>query len=115
MIASARFALPQGRISSWQLAPHHRRFASHCTSGMRVGSVVKKIDGYVIVIDPHQAGGGKFWPRYWIYDEDRLAAKPIASQEFPADCFDHLTAAALSEELARVKLADLKRRGGSGV
>jgi hypothetical protein len=78
---------------------------------MHPASVARKIDGYVIVIDPCQGRNGTFSPRYWIYGEDRLAARPIASQEFPADCLDQGAAIALAEELARAKLEELKRRG----
>ena len=70
-------------------------------------SVVKRIDGYVIVIDPCLASNGSFWPRYWIYAEDSLAARPIASQEVPVDGLDHSAASSLAEELARARVAGM--------
>ena len=81
---------------------------------MHKESAVVKVDGYVIVLDPRTGQNGRFSPRYWIYGEDRLAAKPIAWQDFAADWFDHPAAIALSEELARSKVAELKRRAASG-
>ena len=75
---------------------------------MHPGSVAKRVDGYVVVIDPCMARNGTFSPRYRIYGEDRLA---VASQEFPADCFDRSGAIALSEELASATLAELKQLG----
>ena len=81
---------------------------------MHKESAVVKVDGYVIVLDPRMGRNNRFSPRYWIYGEDRLSAKPIAWQDFAAEWFDHPAATALSEELGRAKVAELKRRAASG-
>ena len=77
------------------------------------GSVVRRVDGYLVVIDVRADKNGKFAPHFWIYAKDTLAAQPIASVELPADCLDRETAAAIAEELARVEIAKLQRGKGA--
>ena len=76
---------------------------------MQQVAVVRRLGGYLVVIDPWLGRNGWFSPRYWIYGEDNLAAEPVASDELPAVCPDASSAIARSEELARAKLADMVR------
>ena len=78
---------------------------------MRHGAVVRKIDGYIVVIDPCLARNGRFMPRYWIFGADNLAARPIAAHEASADYPDQAAAVAMAEELAKRKLAEMKANG----
>ena len=76
---------------------------------MRARSILKRVDGYVIVIDPQVDRNGKFSVQFWIYDRDTISAAPIVWKDLPADYVDAATAVAVAEELARVQLEKLKR------